>query len=240
MPSGITLGDLTLTRISAGDTTDFSDLLITVDGGISIQIENHFYNPTYAVETLVFNDTSTLDLTTLSNVDAYLTSGDDNFGSTDTSDYNVYGLDGNDYIYTVMDGTHTIDGGNGNDTINGGAGNDTLTGGSGTDTLTYADATSAITISLATGTAQTTGGSGSDTISGFENLTGSAYNDTLTGDSSANVIQGGDGNDSLTGGSGTDTVTMLTPRLASRSAWPRGRRRTLSGPEPILYRASRT
>lgn len=132
--------------------------------------------------------------------------------------------DSNDNVLTGGAGNDTISGGNGNDTINGGAGNDTLAGGSNTDTLTYVDASSAITISLALTTGQSTGGSGTDTISGFENLTGSAYNDTLTGDGNANVIQGGDGNDTLAGGSGTDTVTYVdatagvTVSLATASA----------------------
>ena len=39
-------------------------------------------------------------------------------------------------------------------------------------------------------TAQNTLGAGTDTLSGFENLTGSAFNDTLTGSSLANVIDG--------------------------------------------------
>src|SRR5450631_93919 len=104
-------------------------------------------------------------------------------------------------------GTDTLDGATGNDTIDGGAGNDTLTGGAGTDTASYADATSAVTVNLSTATAQNTIGAGTDTLSGFENLTGSDYNDTLTGDGNANVITGGAGNDTLSGGAGNDTLT---------------------------------
>jgi len=103
-------------------------------------------------------------------------------------------------------GTDTLDGGTGNDTIDGGAGNDTVTGGAGTDTASYADATSAVTVNLSTATAQNTIGAGTDTLSGFENLTGSDYNDTLTGDGNANVITGGAGNDTLSGGAGNDTL----------------------------------
>jgi Ca2+-binding RTX toxin-like protein len=105
-------------------------------------------------------------------------------------------------------GADTIDGGAGNDTIEGGLGIDTLTGGADTDLLTYAGATAGVTVSLATTTAQNTGGAGTDTISGFENLTGSAYNDTLTGDAGNNVIEGGAGNDVLDGGAGTDTASF--------------------------------
>lgn len=107
-------------------------------------------------------------------------------------------------VLTGDSGANTINGGDGDDTIQGGAGNDTLTGGNGTDTLSYAAAASAVTVNLATATAQNTVGAGSDTISGFENLTGSAFNDTLTGNSSANTIHGGTGTNSLTGGGGAD------------------------------------
>jgi Ca2+-binding RTX toxin-like protein len=42
-------------------------------------------------------------------------------------------------------------------------------------------------------------------VSGFENLTGSAFNDKLTGSTLANVLHGGAGNDILAGGTGADT-----------------------------------
>ena len=45
-----------------------------------------------------------------------------------------------------------------------------------------------------------------DSISGFENLTGSRYDDMLTGNSSANVIKGGSGDDILDGNGGADTL----------------------------------
>ncbi|MDP1699424.1 MAG: type I secretion C-terminal target domain-containing protein, partial [Aestuariivirga sp.] len=48
-------------------------------------------------------------------------------------------------------------------------------------------------------------GAGSDTVSGFENLTGSAFNDKLTGNSGNNILHGGAGNDILNGGAGADT-----------------------------------
>ncbi|MDP3223674.1 MAG: calcium-binding protein, partial [Rubrivivax sp.] len=85
-----------------------------------------------------------------------------------------------------------------------GGGNNILSGGSGTDTVSYATATSAVTVSLAIAGAQATGGSGTDTLSGFENLTGSAFNDNLTGNAGANVLDGGLGADTMTGGDGND------------------------------------
>lgn len=102
--------------------------------------------------------------------------------------------------------SNTIIGGDGNDTVEGAGGNDTLTGGNGTDTVSFAGAGSAITFNLSTTTSQNTVGAGSDTVSGFENITGSAYNDTLTGDTAANTIAGGAGNDTISGGDGNDLL----------------------------------
>ncbi len=122
---------------------------------------------------------------------------------------NFENLKGSAYndILTGNSGANRIEGGAGNDVIDGGAGNDVLIGGAGTDRLSYASATAAVTVNLGTTSAQNTGGSGTDTISGFEDLTGSAYNDTLTGNSGNNVIEGGAGNDKLNGGAGNDTLS---------------------------------
>jgi Ca2+-binding RTX toxin-like protein len=140
-------------------------------------------------------------------------SGGDAAGDVLSNFENITGSSHND-VLTGDANDNTIDGGAGNDTISGGAGNDTivagsgnetLDGGSGTDTVDFSHAASAVTANLATTSAQNTFGAGTDTLSGFENLTGSHYNDTLTGDSNDNVITGGLGNDTLTGGSGSDT-----------------------------------
>jgi Ca2+-binding RTX toxin-like protein len=138
------------------------------------------------------------------------TASNDGDGSSDTLT-NLENITGSafDDNLTGDGNANTIDGGAGNDTIEGGAGNDTLTGNTGIDTLTYVHATAAVTVNLATATAQNTVGAGTDTISGFENLTGSAFNDTLTGDGNNNIIQGLAGNDTLVGGAGTDTVTYV-------------------------------
>ena len=49
-------------------------------------------------------------------------------------------------------------------------------------------------------------GAGSDTLTGFENVTGSNFNDTLTGTTGNNVLSGLAGNDTLNGGVGADTM----------------------------------
>ena len=93
-----------------------------------------------------------------------------------------------------------------NDILEGDGGNNKLAGGSGVDTISYEHATGGVTVSLAVTSAQTTGGAGTDTLSGFENLTGSNFNDVLTGSSGENVLRGLAGDDQLTGGSGKDVL----------------------------------
>ncbi|MGW8168459.1 MAG: hypothetical protein ACWGHH_00360 [Sulfurovaceae bacterium] len=144
-------------------------------------------------------------------------------------------LTGSKYNDTLTgdSGNNTIDGSLGNDIIEGGLGNDTLNGGDGIDTLLYATASSAITVDLSNEDAQDTIGAGIDTITGFENLTGSNYNDTLKGNSLNNIMLGGLGNDALysslgndtlNGGTGIDTVSYeysnvgVTVNLALTSA----------------------
>src|SRR5207344_2206657 len=95
------------------------------------------------------------------------------------------------------------------DTLEGNGGNNTLTGGAGNDTVSYANASAGVTVSLAIQdgvTAQNSIGAGTDILSGFENVTGSDFNDTLTGDGLANILTGNDGNDTLNGAAGADTM----------------------------------
>ena len=91
------------------------------------------------------------------------------------------------------------------DTLEGNGGNNILAGGLGIDTVSYANAAAGVTVSLAATKAQNTLGAGTDTLSGFENLSGSAFNDKLTGSTLANILHGGAGNDILAGGAGADT-----------------------------------
>ena len=99
----------------------------------------------------------------------------------------------------------TLLGGNGNDTLISGLGNDTLDGGADIDTASYTQATVGVRVNLSLATIQTTVGAGKDKLLGFENLTGSNWNDSLTGDSQNNVLAGGNGNDTLVGGAGRDS-----------------------------------
>src|SRR6185369_9007322 len=107
-----------------------------------------------------------------------------------------------------------LTGSNFDDTLEGNAGNNKLVGGLGTDTVSYAHAASGVnglgvTVNLASTKAQNTVSAGTDTLSGFENLTGSQFNDTLRGSTGNNVITGLGGNDALTGGGGNDTFVFL-------------------------------
>ena len=104
-----------------------------------------------------------------------------------------------------------LTGSNLDDTLEGNALNNVLAGGTngvGGDTVSYEHLLGAVgvTVSLALATAQNTLGAGTDTLTGFENLTGSGFNDTLTGNSGNNVLRGLTGNDTLNGGTGLDTM----------------------------------
>jgi Ca2+-binding RTX toxin-like protein len=92
------------------------------------------------------------------------------------------------------------------DTLEGDGGNNVLVGGGGTDTLSFEHAAAGVTVSLAITAAQNTNAAGTDTLTGFENLTGTAFDDVLTGSSGSNVLIGLNGNDTLNGGGGADTL----------------------------------
>jgi Ca2+-binding RTX toxin-like protein len=145
LPSGITLGDLTISRVSTDNSLSyFTDLLISIDGGGSIQIHGQFASS--VVETLVFYDTSTLNLATLA-PDVLLTNGNDSFSGTGNASYAVYGFAGNDSISTSGTGAHTLDGGNGNDALTGGSSsNDTYIASTGFDTISENYGTDSIVV----------------------------------------------------------------------------------------------
>lgn len=104
----------------------------------------------------------------------------------------------------------TVTGNDADNTVTtGSSGNDVLSGGAGTDTVSYFLDSAGVTVDLAAGTA-TDGSGATDTLSGFENVTGTAFNDTITGDGGNNVLAGGDGDNTLTGGAGNDTFTIAS------------------------------
>jgi Ca2+-binding RTX toxin-like protein len=120
----------------------------------------------------------------------------------------LIGDDGDNWLGGQSDGAaDTISGNGGNDLIVDGSGNHILDGGSGVDTFSFSGtALNGVQISLALqGAAQNTG-AGNMTLSGFENLSGSGWNDTLTGDGGSNVLGGEQGNDTLVGGAGNDAL----------------------------------
>ena len=149
----------------------------------------------------------------------------DGGGGTDTASY-ATSASGVNVSLTLGTGTggdaqgdrlfnfENLTGSNFDDTLEGNAGNNKLVGGWGIDTVSYAHAASGangvgVTVDLSSTKAQKTVTAGSDTLSGFENLTGSQFNDTLKGNAGDNVINGLSGNDKLTGAGGNDTFVFL-------------------------------
>jgi Ca2+-binding RTX toxin-like protein len=112
-----------------------------------------------------------------------------------------------------------------NDTLIGDNGDNELDGWDGVDTTSYAGATAGVTVDLFNEYAE--GGGGADGLYGFENATGSAFDDWIGGTDEDNVLAGGNGDDTVdysmasagvsvdlsvavaqnTGGAGTDTLT---------------------------------
>ncbi|HET9638987.1 MAG TPA: calcium-binding protein [Allosphingosinicella sp.] len=102
----------------------------------------------------------------------------------------LFGMGGDDLL-ELSNGDHIADGGGGTDTASF-LGLGTILGGVG--------------VSLALQGAPQATGQGSMTLSGFENLSGSTFDDQLAGDGADNLLGGHDGNDTLSGGAGNDTL----------------------------------
>jgi CSLREA domain-containing protein len=133
----------------------------------------------------------------------------------------INGTSGPDVI-VAGGGADIVNGGDGADAICGGDGNDTIRTGQGadsdaafgegeTDTASFDDLSAGLTsANLATGTTSGTD-SGVDSMTGFENLTGTPFDDQsgstgLTGNAGQNTIDGGDGNDIVQGLADNDTL----------------------------------
>lgn len=123
LPSGIGDTDLTIFRANV------DSLFITVGTLGSIEIDGFFESADYEIETIRFYDTSTLDLTALTALAFYGTSGDDGLIGTDDITETIYGFAGDD----------SLNGNNGSNTLDGGAGNDLLTSGSGDDSYIFSE-----------------------------------------------------------------------------------------------------
>jgi Ca2+-binding RTX toxin-like protein len=108
-------------------------------------------------------------------------------------------------------GNDTISAGGGNDLVWVGTGNHSLDGGTGSDTLSFfgnaTDITlTGVTVSLLLQGATQDTEQGMMLLTGFENLSGSLYDDSLAGDGNGNILLGDIGNDQLFGGAGNDTL----------------------------------
>lgn len=146
LPSGITSGDLTFYRTGSGGS--FTDLLIQISGGGTIQIAEQLgSSSSLQIETILFSNSTTLNLTTLSGLNVMLTGDSDGYSTSASGNFNVYGLDGDDTIYISGSGAHTFDGGAGNDSLTAaGSGNDTYIAGPGLDTILESSGTDTIVV----------------------------------------------------------------------------------------------
>ena len=124
-------------------------------------------------------------------------------------------------------------GSNFDDTLEGNSFASVLDGGLGNDTVSFAHMASlaggvGVTVNLALTSWQNTVAAGWQQLKGFENLTGSEFNDTLIGNSGDNTLNGLGGNDKLTGGGGNDTFVfapgfgrdIITDFIAGSSSGP--------------------
>jgi Ca2+-binding RTX toxin-like protein len=179
-----------------------------IEGGIGA---DYMYGDA-GIDTASYSGSSAGVTVDMSVVNSAQTSGGDASGDYLTGFENLLGSAYND----------TLTGDNNANTIEGGAGSDNLSGGSGDgddfDTVSYKNSGQGVTVDLNLTTAQvSTGDASGDILFGFENITGSTFNDVLTGYrySLNGVIDGGFGDDTLfgsdnadifIGGSGFDTV----------------------------------
>jgi len=149
MSTGVVAGDLTFSRVSTSNSmSTFNDLLIEIDGSGTIQIEQFFYSSIYKVESILFSDTSTLDLTTLALPDVYGTPGNDTISVSGSGNFDLYGGMGDDYLYTIHSGNHTFSGGLGNDILRGNTGNDVYIASEGFDNIQESGGTDQIIVPI--------------------------------------------------------------------------------------------
>ncbi len=135
---------------------------------------------------------------------------DDEIHGYSTVGLEIRGNAGDDRIRCGA-GNDTVFGGDGEDTIEGGAGTNLLIGGDDSsgiggpgDTLSYEHAAAGVVVNLADTQPQVVATGTIDTITGFENLTGSAFDDILLGDARVNTLRGLAGDDILEGRGNAD------------------------------------
>ena len=130
--NGFTMQDI------ASFATGSYDLTIVLEAGVNeIVLDYHDYphNTTNQIETLVFDDGYSTDLT---NYDNWVlgTNNSDNALNGTTADNILVGKDGDD-ILNGLTGNDELLGGEGNDTLSGAEGDDILYGDAGNDTFVY-------------------------------------------------------------------------------------------------------
>ena len=183
-------------RGGAGSDMIYADAMDTVINGFGPEDDTDMEDA-MDVDILSYAMVSNEDETGIGTADSPLTIGADTILNIE----NIVGSDYDDFL-TGDDQDNVIEGGAGRDTLVGGDGD-------GVDTLSYENSDDWVRVTLlADGTAATTsrGHARGDTATGFENVTGSAYDDELTGNEGNNVLKGLAGDDEITGAAGADTV----------------------------------
>ncbi|MBI4788773.1 MAG: M10 family metallopeptidase C-terminal domain-containing protein, partial [Chloroflexi bacterium] len=94
------------------------------------------------------------------------------------------------------------------------SGIENLAGGTGVDLLDYTQYPTGVTVNLGAHTA-----TGTSSVWGFENITGSAFDDNLAGDQGDNIINGGAGSDTVNYSDSTAPVNVnLTTKIGTGTA----------------------
>ncbi|RZJ41713.1 MAG: hypothetical protein EON86_09210, partial [Brevundimonas sp.] len=198
--SAVYSGDVFADNGSGADADVDSALTVSAVNGDSGGVGNPVTLPSGALLTLNADGTFDYDPNGAFDFAPGAASGASNLSPTDSFTYSLAG--GGTFTVTVTISGEDSEG----DVLVGTAGDDALNGGAGIDTVVYSGATSAVRIDLRQSASQNTLGAGTDTLSGFENVTGSDFNDTLVGTSGGNVLTGGLGSDVLLGLAGDDIL----------------------------------
>ena len=126
--TGLTAADVDITFRS------LDDLIIRINTGSELVIDNYFENKNREIETIIFEtDNSFIDFSNLSNLTTFGTEFADNIVGA-TLENEIFGYEGNDKLLgNYLD--DQIFGGNGSDRLEGDGGNDSLNGGDGDDVI---------------------------------------------------------------------------------------------------------